>query len=178
MKNLDIEKLNRDNFRAMMDVLSMPGTLQNIKPLFNSNLLALANTLLYSQVTFFYDGKEKFDLIQAINNCENKSLEEADYIFFDETNDYALNKAKIGIPKDPELSGTLIFKCKNFRQIEVRLSGPGINGSKKVFLPITRAFVNFFNEKNSSYPLGNEVFFLSDKGEIIALSRTTKLEIL
>lgn len=178
MNTIDIEKLNRDNFKAMMNALSMPGKIEKIEALFESNLLAIANTLLYSEVSFYYDGKEEFGLIEAITNAQNTQADEADYIFCDELNEYLFNKGKVGTSKDPEYSSTFIFKCKDFNGLDVKLSGPGIDGSKNVSLPIDKSFVDFFNEKNSYYPLGNEVFFLSDDAQIIAVSRTTKMEIL
>lgn len=178
MNTVDIEKLNRDNFRSMMNVLSMPGTIEKIEPLFESNMLAIANTLLYSEVSFFYDGKEEFSLIEAITNAKNEEPEYADYIFSDELNEFLFNKGKVGTSKDPEYSSTYVFKCKDFDGLDVRLSGPGINGHKDVKLPVDKSFVEFFKEKNSYYPLGNEVFFLNDEGEIIGVTRTTKMEVL
>ncbi|WP_072680671.1 phosphonate C-P lyase system protein PhnH [Arcobacter sp. LA11] len=178
MKSVDIEKLNRDNFKSIINSLSMPGSVNKIKSLYDSHLLAVANTLLYSEVSFFYDGNEDINLIKAITNAKEESVETSDYIFCDEINEYSLSKSKIGTAQDPEFSSTLIFKCKNFEGLNLRLSGPGINEYKDVSLPIDNAFVDFFNEKNSSYPLGNEVFFLNKKGEVIALSRTTKVEVI
>ena len=72
----------------------------------------------------------------------------------------------------------MIYKCKNFDGLTVKLSGPGIDKEKIVNLPIDKSFIEFFNEKNSYFPLGNEVFFLSENAQIIALSRTTKLEVI
>lgn len=178
MKTVDIEKLNRDNFKSMMNVLSMPGSIEKIKPLFDSSLLAIANTLLYSQVSFYYEGKEEFELIEAITNAKKEDEQNADYIFCDELNEFLFNKAKVGTSKDPEFSGVLIFKCKDFKGLRIKLQGPGIDGTKIVTLPIDKSFVNFFNEKNSYYPLGNEVYFLNKKDEITAITRTTKMEIL
>jgi alpha-D-ribose 1-methylphosphonate 5-triphosphate synthase subunit PhnH len=178
MKTIDIEKLNRDNFKSIMNSLSMPGNIYKIKSIYDSYFLAMANTLLYSEVSFFYDGNEDFDLIKAITNVKEESVENSDYIFSDEINEYFLSKAKIGTSKDPEFSSTLIFKCKDFSGLNLKLSGPGINEYKEISLPIDKAFVDFFNEKNSSYPMGNEIFFLNKKGEILALSRTTKVEVL
>ncbi|MGB6330083.1 MAG: phosphonate C-P lyase system protein PhnH [Halarcobacter sp.] len=178
MKTVDIEKINRNNFKSIMNVLSMPGKVEKIEPLFKSTFLALANTLLYSEVSYFYDGSEEFGLIDAITNAQKEDEEQADYIFCDEINEFLFNKAKVGTSKDPEFSGTLIFKCNDFKGLDVRLSGPGINGSKDITLPVDRSFIKFFNEKNSSFPLGNEVFFLSEKGKVIGLSRTTKVEVL
>jgi alpha-D-ribose 1-methylphosphonate 5-triphosphate synthase subunit PhnH len=178
MKTVDIEKINRDNFRLIMNVLSMPGTVEKIEPLFKSTFLALANTLLYSEVSYFYDGNEEFTLIDAITNAKKEDETQADYLFCDEINEFVFNKAKLGTPKDPEFSGTLIFKCKDFKGLNTRLSGPGIDGFKDITLPVDNSFIKFFNEKNSSFPLGNEVFFLSEKGKIMALCRTTKVEVI
>jgi alpha-D-ribose 1-methylphosphonate 5-triphosphate synthase subunit PhnH len=178
MKSVDIEKLNRDNFKSIMNSLSMPGNIYKIKPLYDSPLLAMANTLLYSEVSFFYDGNEDINLIKAITNAKDDDVESSDYIFCDEINEYFLNKAKIGTAHDPEFSSTLIFKCEDFEGLNLRLRGPGINKYKNISLPVDKAFIDFFNEKNSSYPLGNEIFFLNKKGEITALSRTTKVEVL
>ncbi len=178
METVDIEKLNKKNFKSLQNSLSMPGNIENIQPLFNSNLLAIANTLLYSQVSFYYEGEEEFELIEAITNAKKESIENADYIFCDELNEFLFNKAKVGTSKDPEYSGTFIFKCKSHNGLQVKLKGPGINNEKIISLPIDKSFVDFFNEKNSYYPLGNEVFFLTDDGELIALSRTTKLEVI
>ena len=178
MKTIDIEKLNRENFKSIMNALSMPGNIEKIKPLFESNLLGIANCLLYSELSYFYKGTEEFDLIDAITNAKRTEECEADYIFCDELNEFLFNKAKIGTSKDPEFSGTLIYKCKNFDGLTVKLSGPGIDKEKIVNLPIDKSFVEFFNEKNSYFPLGNEVFFLDENAQIIALSRTTKLEVI
>ncbi len=178
MNTVDIEKLNRNNFRSMINVLSMPGSIEKVEPLFASNLLAIANTLLYSEVSFFYNGKEEFSLIEAITNAKKENEENADYVFCDELNEYTFNKGKIGTSIDPDFSSTYIFKCKKFEGLNVRLSGPGIDGFINSTLPIDKSFVKFFNEKNSYYPLGNEVFFLNDDGDITAISRTTKIEVI
>lgn len=178
MKNNDIEQINRNNFKALMNTLSQPGKIQKVQTLFKSNLLAIANTLLYSEVSFFYEGAEDFVLIEAITNSKKDEIQNADYIFCDEVNENLLLKAKIGKDKDPELSATLIFKCKSFKGLKVLLTGPGINKSKEVSLPINKSFITSFNENNSLYPLGNEVYFLNEKNEIMAISRTTKLELI
>ena len=85
-----------------MNALSMPGNIEKIKPLFESNLLGIANCLLYSELSYFYKGTEEFDLIDAITNAKRTDECEADYIFCDELNEFLFNKAKIGTSKDPE----------------------------------------------------------------------------
>lgn len=178
MKNIDIEKLNRDNFKALMNALSLPGTINKIEPLFESALLAIANTLLYSQTSFYYKGLEEFTLIEAITNSKSEDKSNCDYLFADNICKNLLENSKIGTIKDPEFSTTHIFKCKNFKGLNVRLSGPGVEGAKEISLPVDMEFLEILKKKNSLFPLGNEIFFLSEELEVLALSRTTKIEVL
>lgn len=178
MKSIDLEQLNRQNFKAMMNTLSMPGKLENITPLYDSPLLAIANILLYNEVSFFYAGDSDMSLIEAINNPKIETNDKADYIFSDELNSTLIKEAKKGDYINPDFSATLIFTCKDFEQTKVNLSGPGINGKKELYLPCDKEFIEVLMYKNSDYPLGVETYFINKNSEILALSRTTKIEVL
>ena len=82
---------------------------KKLKQFLTQNLLAIANTLLYSEVTFFYEGKEEFEMINAITNSKKEKVENADYIFCDELNEYLFNKGKIGTSKDPRIFIYFLF---------------------------------------------------------------------
>lgn len=177
MQNLDIEKLNRENFKSLSDALAMPGKITTIKPVFNSTLLAVANVVLYNEVSFFYNGDEDMSLIEAITNPKVSTNKEADYIFSDEINGTLVKEAKKGDYLNPDFSATLIFKCDNFNTTNVKIKGPGIDGKKIINLPCSKKFVEVLMDKNSDYPLGIEVYFINSAGDILALSRTTKVEV-
>ena len=178
MKSVDLEKLNRKNFRAMMNALSMPGDIKKVESLYNSYLLAIANVLLYREVSFFYEGKEDTSVIEAITNTQQQSIENADYIFSDVLDENLIKKAKKGDFINPDFSGTLIFTCKDIKITKAVLSGPGINGKKEVYLPCNKSFIEELMIKNSQYPLGVEVFFITNSGSLLALSRRTKVEVI
>ena len=178
MKSVDLEELNRMNFRALMNALSMPGKIKKIKPLYDSNLLAVANVLLYSETSFFYEGKEDISAIEAITNTNKESIQKADYLFSDEIDENLVKKAKNGDFINPDFSATIIFICREFNKTKAILSGPGINGKKEVFLPCDKSFIDSLMSKNSQYPLGIELFFINRESEVLALSRTTKIEVL
>lgn len=178
MKTLDIERTNRNNFKALMNALSMPGSIHKIESLFSSNLLAIANTLLYSELGYFYEGKEDMSLIEAITSSHQKTKEEAEYIFCDYLDENLFESVKKGTAKDPEFSGTLIFKCENFKKGSlVELSGPGIDVVKHLSIPLSKSFIKKFNEKNSFFPMGNEIILINEEGSVMALSRTTKIKV-
>ncbi len=176
MENL--EKLNRQNFKSLRDSLAQPGKITNIKPIFKSKLLGVASVLLYSEVSYYYNGSRDITLIEAITNPKVETIQNADYIFSDEIDVNLLKSAKVGDHLNPDFSSTLIFQCVDFNTTKVKLSGPGINGKLITSLPCNSKFIETLAEKNSEYPLGLEVFFINNSGELLALSRTTKVEVL
>jgi alpha-D-ribose 1-methylphosphonate 5-triphosphate synthase subunit PhnH len=177
MQNLDLEQLNRQNFKSISDALAMPGKITKIKKVFDSHLLAVANVLLFSEVTYYYSGDEDITLIEAITNPKITTMQEADYILSDVIDTRLILEAKKGDYLNPDFSATLIFKCEDFNSYTYSLNGPGIDGKKEVNLPCNKEFIEALMKKNSDYPLGIEVFFINSIGELIALSRTTKVEV-
>jgi alpha-D-ribose 1-methylphosphonate 5-triphosphate synthase subunit PhnH len=169
MVSVNIEKLNRDNFRALTTSLSMPGKISKIEPFLNSSFLAVASVLLYNEVSYFYEGSEDFGLIEVMTNTKKQSIKEADYIFSDKLDAKLLKEAKRGDFLNPDYSAVLIFKCDNFYNSKVRITGPGINISKNLFLPSDRDFINLLSEKNSNLPLGVEIFFINRNNEVLGL---------
>lgn len=173
MKNID--KLNRENFRAILETLSCPGDLRNIEKIFDSYICGFASVLCFSEVSLCNKTDENFDYILATTNVKIANLNECDYLFCTNLEDI-FTKVKKGTFENPENSCTIIYICDFSKSYEYNLSGPGIDGTKKVKLPLGRKFVNEIMDNNSVFPLGNEVFFLDAKtGELLALSRTTKV---
>ena len=177
----DIEEINRNNFRKSLEALARPGTPQTISLLFDSGLLAMASVFLYAEVTHHYQGILDFEMVRALCGSKSVEAEAADYLFFDNPEKEHLQSAKTGRPESPELNATLIFCCpKNDHEAnsEVVLSGPGINGSKKVFLPVSRQFIETVQEKNEDFPMGIDLFFITDNSTLLGLPRTTQIEVI
>lgn len=178
MYKVDIEKLNRKNFRAMMNALSMPGSVQKITPLYDDATLAIASVLLYHEVSYFIQGTIDLSLISDISNPKATSLEMADYIFSETIDPALLEGAKKGTFLNPDFSAMLIFCAEENNQTKVRLSGPGINKIKEQILPCSPEFLTTLKLKNDNFPLGVEIFFIQPKNKIMALSRTTEIEVM
>lgn len=177
MQKIDLEKLNRENFRSLMNALSMPGSIEKITPLYQSGFLALASVLLYNETSCYFESTQDLSLVTDINNPKLESPKAADYIFSDVINKDLLRICKKGTFMSPEFSATLIFSCEDFNGTKVQLSGPGINKEKELTLPCGIEFISLLQEKNANYPLGVEIFFLNKKNELLALGRTTKIEV-
>lgn len=178
MSAIDIEEINRENFKSLKTALTYPGSIKTLEPLFGSPFLATASVLLFNEVSFYYSGSEDMESIEVITNAQSASPKEADYIFSDTIDEALLEEAKVGNYLSPDFSATLLFKCDSLDVTEVELSGPGIDKSKKVTLPCSQTFIEKLMEKNSDYPLGVEVFFISKSRELMGISRTTKIKAL
>lgn len=181
MKNVcDIEQTNRNNFRSSLEALARPGQLQPVIPLFGSGLLAMASVLLYAEVSYFYRGALDFELIRAVCGAGVSPPQEADYLIFDSPDHLYLAEVKTGSAESPEQGATLLFGYHERQggQTGVRLSGPGIRGSKELTLPVTADFIHRLSEKNESFPMGVDCFLVSSENTLLGLPRTTRIEVM
>ncbi|XPV68290.1 MAG: phosphonate C-P lyase system protein PhnH [Halarcobacter sp.] len=178
MDKIDIEQYNRENFRTLLDSLSMPGKTTKLNKVFDSYTLSLASVLLYSEVSYLNTTDEDFSIIDAITNPKKDNTQNADYIFCNNLNSL-LQKVKKGTYLSPEHSATIICSVDSFDGITLNLKGPGIDVQKKQTYPVNKDFVKSFNENNKEFPLGNEIVFINKQsGELKSLCRTTKLELI
>lgn len=174
----DLTYLNRHNFRSICNALATPGSTQHIKKAFDSYTLAVASTLLYSQVSFINLTNEDFYLLNNICNAKGENVENADYIFTNTLDSNLLDSVKKGSFKDPEFSASIIF-CFDSKMplYEYILSGAGIESSITQKYPLDNEIVKQIIKHNSNFPMGFEIYCLNtDSGEILALSRTTNIE--
>jgi len=180
MKEHDLERANRKNFRNSLEAMARPGEIQPITPLFGSGLLAMASVLLYAEVSCFYQGNLDFELIRAICGARTACREMADYLFFDSPDPAELAEVKTGTAESPEQGATLLFDCSypGHEETKVRLSGPGIDGTKKITLPVTAIFLARLAEKNESFPMGIDLFFIDRNNMLFGLPRTTRIEVI
>ncbi len=176
----DTEKANRENYRSSLQALSRPGEVQPILPLFGSGLLAMASVLLYAEVSYYSQPSIEFSLLRALCGAQPAEPEEADYLFFARPHHDHLREAKVGTPESPESGATLLFGCPRLDAggTRVNLTGPGIEGSTTRNLPVSEEFLEALKEKNSSFPMGIDLFFIGDDNTLLGLPRTTCIEVI
>lgn len=175
---IDIELLNRNNFRNCLEALARPGDLFQIKPFADSGLMAMAAMLLYSEVTFYQQAEEDWGMIEALSNSKEVAVKEADYLFLSTPFEYILQETKTGDQQNPEFSATLICCCDDLTSgIGVILRGPGIDGTKETNLPVTSDFLELLAQKNKHFPIGVDIYFISGDHKVCGLPRTTMVEI-
>lgn len=174
-----IEQLNRDTFRAGLEALARPGRVQRIEALFESHLLAMASSLLYSKIRYFYRGTQAdFHLVEAMTGASQAAPETSHYLFADAPSVELWRKASPGSMERPETSATCIFACSDSFETPVILRGPGIKDARRARLPVAEDFAMALAENRPSFPLGADLFLVDDKGLLLGLPRTTAIEVL
>lgn len=177
LKQENSEKLNRENFRVLMECMSRPGKVDQLEPLSGSTVSAVASALLYQEVTWCNMTSDDLSDIAFTTGSKEAQLADADYIFANEPSVDVLTVVGRGTYESPELGGTIFFRCETLDVNKYILTGPGINKRIEVSLPINREFAEAFKVVNSKFPTGVDVFFIDDQNRITALARTTKLEL-
>lgn len=174
-----LPEVQQQVFRALMEVISRPGKVENLATLTEqaSPTRAVLATVLDAEVSFCdHDNLLEPDdspLLQA----ENKSVEHANYILC--RGDKSPNfEPMLGTLPSPEQSATLIIQVASVSDgdCQLTLSGPGVNGQQSICVSgLVSAWLIKREEWNATFPLGVD-FILTDKQQVLALPRTTKIE--
>lgn len=82
-----------------------------------------------------------------------------------------VSRFRVGQPNYPDRSATLIVEMPELTTTGPRLTGPGIKGSTHLSLPETAAFI----ANRALFPLGFDSFFTAD-AQVAGLPRSTVVE--
>lgn len=167
-------------FRALMEVMSRPGKVENLTAITQSDsaLRAILPALLDAEVSLC----DHADLLDAADwpllQCRQQLVDQADYIVCDgkQPADY---QPKIGTLSSPELSATLIIKVDDLQHGEANLSlsGPGINGVCQIRVSgLDQTWLQQREQWNDAFPLGVDILLVDDS-HVMAWPRTTKIEV-
>ncbi|MES9971823.1 MAG: phosphonate C-P lyase system protein PhnH [Candidatus Thiodiazotropha sp.] len=171
--------VQQQNYRALLEAISRPGM---VKPLHTTQggqaATAILATLLDAEVSL----ADMHDLLDASDwpmlQASSGVLEEADYVFCDGSRCQAF-QPKLGSLPSPEQSATLIIKVDSVKRggLRLRLSGPGVNGN--THCAITGLDPDWLSQRENwvaAFPLGVDLFLVDDS-DVVALPRTTKVEV-
>jgi len=179
-------------FRKTVQAYSFPGTIQDLSKEvalvdegtgFPPALLLLAFMLLDGETTFTVAGKLKEageKIISRLTYAKSADMESADFIFvpdidFDAAE--AIDAAKVGTLIDPHTASTILLVSRGFsRTAPATLSGPGIETTVSLDFGREGNWIESRKRKNREYPLGVELMFVTEEGQLVCLPRTTMIE--
>lgn len=170
----------RSTFLGLMWALSHPGRRQPLTDAVTDPTVALqviGETLLDLETTFYTpDVSLAYALLQTTARAD--SPESAAYHFYPHVDAQTLRviaQAPVGDMLYPDRAATLVLACRLGSGPEFRLKGPGIASSTLVRIDDVPAEFWDLRARSLRYPLGWDVFLVSE-GEVIGIPRTTIVE--
>ena len=190
----DAGHMNQKNYRALLDAVSRPGRAVRLPALEQgaafAAALAIGRCLLDHEVSLCAIGGRGARALQETlvqeTGVRTDSLEKADFVFIigGQSREGA-GRAKRGSLESPEKGATLVY-CLNAEpallseRLRVRLAGPGIAGPAGIIPEMAGIALARFQELmavNADFPLGVDAFFVQPGGELMALPRSTRIQV-
>lgn len=166
-------------FRAAMNAMARPGTIQQISGAVPPDGISLAAGALLLTLcdpeTGVYlapdvDSDDLRGWLTFHTGAPVVAAEQADFALGSWAALMPLDRFRIGTAEYPDRSATLIVEMPELDAPNARLQGPGIKDSARLKLPDLEAF-----QRNAMlYPLGVDFFFTSGL-QLAALPRSTKV---
>jgi alpha-D-ribose 1-methylphosphonate 5-triphosphate synthase subunit PhnH len=178
-------------FRTLTHAYSFPGTRHSLSaPLAKMTLdsdcphtfLILALTLIDNEVRFAYSGnaaQSKSHFIASLTFSQISSIESGQYIFVEDNLADTLERCAIGDLAQPHTAATVITLVKSFESGQrLQFSGPGIQKSFTQAIDLPSDWITVRAERNREFPLGVDLIFVDPDGSILAIPRTTHLQLI
>lgn len=166
-------------FRAVMEAMARPGTIQTVSPATAPGLSGAAATVLLTLT----DNTTPLHLAGGIDSPELRrwigfhtgaplvAAEDAGFALGRWKDLQPVTRFRVGEPSYPDRSATLIVECDRLADDGPRLTGPGIRDAARLSLPETAAF----RANRALFPLGFDTI-LTCGDRLAALPRSTILE--
>ncbi|MFT7371432.1 MAG: alpha-D-ribose 1-methylphosphonate 5-triphosphate synthase subunit PhnH [Oleiphilaceae bacterium] len=188
MLNLDpiwTPDIQQAHFRLLLDAMARPGLCKPVTTLPESGpvVLAILATLLDGEVSLSDPDKLLRDEDWLMLQVKTAPVEHANYILCDGKHapDFI---PSLGTLPSPDQSATLILVVDAIGDIQgagdtqLRLSGPGIAHSNRICIKgLHQQWLDKREGWVGAFPLGVD-FILLDNRQMLALPRTTKVEII
>ncbi|HIJ95901.1 MAG TPA: phosphonate C-P lyase system protein PhnH [Desulfuromonadales bacterium] len=178
------EQTIRDHatFRAILQAMSRPGTIQQLPAGGDGPLQTLLSTLLDQEVSLAGIDPAAADLAAEVarrTGSRITALEQADFLLaIGDSAAGSLTVLKRGSSDYPETGATVIFLVDGINPEggAYSLSGPGIKDEVyPEFSGISDKVLPLLAEVNRDFPLGIDAMILDRQGQLTCIPRSTKI---
>jgi alpha-D-ribose 1-methylphosphonate 5-triphosphate synthase subunit PhnH len=173
------EARTQQTFRALMWALSYPGRPQALPFAGRAALLAIADTLLDLE-TSYYCADPELGTALARSEARPLAVAHAAYQFYPLLLEHMLSllaTAPVGSHAYPDEGATLIIGCELGAGQMLRLSGPGIPGATQLRVAGVPPQFWALREQACAYPLGWDLLLLAGD-QLVGLPRSSRVEVL
>lgn len=171
---------SQQTYRVLLAALSEPGTVHSLPEAgVEAGLLTLADfTSPIAAATAA--SKTLIDDLGRVTGAPVVSPEHCRLaLAVDEPTAAELDRLNVGEPLAPH-TATLLFQRVadlNTTGTRLKLSGPGVDGSREFTVEVGDAFVDKRNDMRA-YPLGWDVIFITDDGRVAGVPRSSDVEVI
>ncbi|QGQ94749.1 phosphonate C-P lyase system protein PhnH [Paenibacillus psychroresistens] len=203
LKELSFDSVHdtQEVYRILLHAMSRPGLVCELGERINRIDLpvgaskaaaAIALTLLDGEVAFAVQmqGHEAWaETIRRLTYSKLVDFTAADYVFVEGIEEVSLinqlqDQLKIGTLSSPEKSATVFIRVEGFAKSSIqaqgcslKLTGPGIKTETNCYVAgLSLLWIESRARLVEEYPLGIDLIFYTEQGEIIAIPRTTVVE--
>lgn len=176
-------------FRALLDGMARPGTMQSLGKLDERGNaaapIALFEALVDHEVSFAVApaNAETEEALLRLTGSHLAGVAQADYVLASrDAIGIALAEAQAGEPEYPDRGATVVALVDSISAgpgpgDELVLEGPGILGSRSVWVSgFPRHAVALFLERNREVPLGIDLVLIAPDGTFTCLPRYTRIQ--
>jgi phosphonate C-P lyase system protein PhnH len=185
---------NQKNFRSLLQAMSRPGRVLRLEAVSAVSpfaaAMAIGESLLDPEVSLCVIGDSGARALQTAlagaTQVRAESLEAADFVFVGGAQSQgSVLRAKRGRFEFPEEGATIVY-CMGSSpanvsdRLRIRLTGPGIAVSGGIAPEMPGVPVEEFQALmavNTDYPLGVDAFFVRPNGAVMALARSTRIQL-
>ena len=188
------DRRNQKNYRSLLQAMSRPGRVFRLDALGAVSsfaaAMAIGECLLDPEVSLCVIGNGGAQPSRRSWSVPPRSgrnpWKTADFIFVCGVRSQGgVRLAKRGRLEFPEEGATLVYCMDSLPagasdRFRVRLTGPGITGKGGIAPEMRGVPVEEFQELmavNADYPLGVDAFFVRPNGEVMALPRSTRIQV-
>ncbi|MDS0278060.1 phosphonate C-P lyase system protein PhnH [Halomicroarcula sp. S1AR25-4] len=180
MRALGIDPVHetRETFRALLDAMSRPGTVESVPEPADYAVVA---TLVDHEVTVATDDETLREALSSQGRLDAAPPEEADVVHARESHAFDVRECTRGTLVEPSGGATVVYEaeCASGRSEDltpVTLFGPGVDGTATLSVGVPPSELDALATAQSEYPRGvDAVFAAGDR--VAAIPRSVTLTV-
>ena len=169
----------RRTFRALLDAMSRPGTVESVSDPADHAVVA---TLVDHEVAVATDDEGLRDALASQGRLDAASVPEADIVHVRDRDGFAVGECKRGSLVEPSDGATVVYRVDDLVAgatadlTTVTLSGPGVDGTAVLSVSLPDSALSALSAAQSDYPRGIDAVFAAED-RLAAIPRSVTMEV-
>ncbi|WP_299264739.1 phosphonate C-P lyase system protein PhnH [Halorientalis sp.] len=169
----------RTTFRALLDVMSRPGTVESVPERADQ---AVVSTLVDHEVSVATDDDELRDALSGQGRLDAAAHDTADIVHVRDHTEFDVTDCQRGSLVEPSDGATVVYAVEDLVPTTdadlstVTLSGPGVDGHTELSVALPESELAAVAAAQSDYPRGVDAIFTTED-RVAAVPRSASMEV-